>query len=121
MVSTSHTVLPPGHMARGFWTTCTGARLQVPSFRSSAFLKGRALVQNVQKASPARNGACLLVQAAAAAETTERLRLNNLAPQPGSRRKNLRKGRGYAAGQVCDSVIGIARVAANYGGNTHAS
>lgn len=30
----------------------------------------------------------------------ERLRLNNLAPAPGSRRREARKGRGYAAGQV---------------------
>ena len=32
---------------------------------------------------------------------TERLRLNNLSPQPGARRPNKRKGRGYGAGQVC--------------------
>jgi large subunit ribosomal protein L15 len=37
----------------------------------------------------------------AVAEAAEgRLRLNNLAPQPGSRRPNKRKGRGHAAGQV---------------------
>lgn len=30
---------------------------------------------------------------------TERLRLNNLKPEPGSRRKEMRKGRGHAAGQ----------------------
>lgn len=30
----------------------------------------------------------------------ERLRLGNLAPEPGSRRDEKRKGRGYAAGQV---------------------
>ena len=29
-----------------------------------------------------------------------RLRLNNLGPEPGSRRQELRKGRGYGAGQV---------------------
>lgn len=32
---------------------------------------------------------------------TERLRLNNLSPPKGSRRDEKRKGRGYAAGQVC--------------------
>lgn len=37
-----------------------------------------------------------------AAETTsdERLRLNNLSPQDGSRKNKTRKGRGYGAGQV---------------------
>lgn len=34
------------------------------------------------------------------APSEERLRLNNLSPQPGSRRPNKRKGRGYGAGQV---------------------
>ncbi len=37
----------------------------------------------------------------AVAAVTERFRLNNLGPQPGSRPKNKRKGRGYGAGQVC--------------------
>nr|XP_029121392.1 50S ribosomal protein L15, chloroplastic isoform X4 [Elaeis guineensis] len=36
---------------------------------------------------------------AAALAPTERFRLNNLAPQPGSRKRNKRKGRGIAAGQ----------------------
>lgn len=31
---------------------------------------------------------------------TERLRLNNLSPQPGARKGDKRKGRGYGAGQV---------------------
>ena len=31
--------------------------------------------------------------------STERFRLDNLGPQPGSRKKGKRKGRGYAAGQ----------------------
>lgn len=35
-----------------------------------------------------------------AEEEVERLRLNNLKPLPGSRRKEQRKGRGRAAGQV---------------------
>nr|CAD1837410.1 unnamed protein product [Ananas comosus var. bracteatus] len=37
--------------------------------------------------------------ASASAVVTERFRLNNLGPQPGSRRKGKRKGRGIAAGQ----------------------
>ncbi|GLJ06781.1 hypothetical protein SUGI_0048000 [Cryptomeria japonica] len=47
----------------------------------------------------------VVCQAAAAAVPTqkpqslERFRLNNLKPQPGSRRKNKRKGRGHSAGQ----------------------
>ncbi|XP_072972563.1 large ribosomal subunit protein uL15c [Typha angustifolia] len=46
----------------------------------------------------------VLCRASTAAESTaasaaERFRLNNLAPQPGSRKKGKRKGRGIAAGQ----------------------
>ncbi|KAH9326073.1 hypothetical protein KI387_006251 [Taxus chinensis] len=47
----------------------------------------------------------VMCQAAAAATVTQtsqslgRFRLNNLKPQPGSRRKNKRKGRGHSAGQ----------------------
>eukprot|EP00897_Mesotaenium_endlicherianum_P002763 jgi/Mesen1/2514/ME000016S01861 len=37
----------------------------------------------------------------------DRYRLNNLAPQPGSRRKNLRKGRGIAAGQGASCGFGM--------------
>ena len=36
----------------------------------------------------------------AATEEDERLRLNNLSPQPGSKKNTNRKGRGYGAGQV---------------------
>lgn len=59
-----------------------GAKL-APSVRSAA----------VRPFQPAR--AQVVVRAA-----EERLRLNNLKPAPGSRRKELRKGRGHAAGQV---------------------
>jgi hypothetical protein len=38
-----------------------------------------------------------------AAAETERWRLDNLGPAPGSRKKKNRKGRGHAAGQVCSS------------------
>lgn len=42
---------------------------------------------------------------AAATEESERLRLNNLSPQPGSKKNKNRKGRGYGAGQVrCSSA-----------------
>lgn len=37
--------------------------------------------------------------ATAAADEAERLRLNNLSPQPGAKRPKTRKGRGYGAGQ----------------------
>lgn len=59
-----------------------GAKL-APSVRSAA----------VRPFQPAR--AQVVVRAA-----EERLRLNNLKPAPGSRRKETRKGRGHAAGQV---------------------
>lgn len=36
------------------------------------------------------------------ASSDARLRLHNLSPEPGSRRDEKRKGRGYAAGQVRD-------------------
>ncbi|XP_010916169.1 large ribosomal subunit protein uL15c [Elaeis guineensis] len=42
---------------------------------------------------------CRAAAAAVAPPTGERFRLNNLAPQPGSRKRNKRKGRGIAAGQ----------------------
>lgn len=37
----------------------------------------------------------------------DRFRLNNLAPQPGARRKNKRKGRGHAAGQGASCGFGM--------------
>ena len=37
---------------------------------------------------------------ASAGEDAERFRLNNLSPQPGSKKARKRKGRGYGAGQV---------------------
>eukprot|EP00955_Chlamydomonas_euryale_P088234 364362-Chlamydomonas_euryale.AAC.6 len=38
----------------------------------------------------------------------ERLRLNNLGPEEGSRRRNTRKGRGHGAGQVrCLARVGV--------------
>eukprot|EP00271_Cylindrocystis_brebissonii_P009536 TRINITY_DN24490_c0_g1_i1.p1 TRINITY_DN24490_c0_g1~~TRINITY_DN24490_c0_g1_i1.p1 ORF type:complete len:265 (-),score=39.34 TRINITY_DN24490_c0_g1_i1:272-1066(-) len=40
-------------------------------------------------------------------ESEPRFRLNNIAPQPGSRRKNKRKGRGIAAGQGASCGFGM--------------
>ena len=58
----------------------------------------------------ARVGPLQVVHAAASTDEAEaegwtavqppRLRLNNLSPQVGARRKDTRKGRGYGAGQV---------------------
>eukprot|EP00884_Botryococcus_braunii_P018075 jgi/Botrbrau1/4951/Bobra.0122s0029.2 len=49
-----------------------------------------------------------VIAAAAATEAeAERLRLHNLAPQPGSRRPNKRKGRGHAAGQGASCGFGM--------------
>lgn len=42
---------------------------------------------------------CAAASAPSSSGTANRLRLNNLGPQPGSRKKNKRKGRGIAAGQ----------------------
>ncbi len=72
----------------------------------SAFCKGGAvLVLQPRRRSPV---GALVIRAASkatyegyfSAEPAERLRLNNLSPQPGARRPNKRKGRGYGAGQV---------------------
>ena len=64
---------------------------------SSAFAQGRMI--SAPRPAAARCGAARLVAHAAAAQG-DRLRLNNLSPQDGSRRKVKRKGRGYGAGQV---------------------
>ena len=47
---------------------------------------------------PSRAARMAVVQCVAESEA-ERLRLNNLSPQEGARRKKTRKGRGYGAGQ----------------------
>lgn len=49
-------------------------------------------------------------KAEAAPPSDERLRLNNLSPIPGSRMKKKRKGRGYAAGQVCLLMAHVCRL-----------
>tara|TARA_B100001142_G_scaffold95503_1_gene97379 strand:- start:26 stop:358 length:333 start_codon:yes stop_codon:yes gene_type:complete len=68
----------------------------------------------VRAATPARatkSAATFAVRA----DGDERLRLHNLSPLPGSRKKPTRKGRGYGAGQVsalCPSAFPRAAAAA---------
>ncbi|EIE23535.1 ribosomal protein L15 [Coccomyxa subellipsoidea C-169] len=79
--------------------------MQASHASCSAFCKGGAvLVLQPRRRSPV---GALVIRAASkatyegyfSAEPAERLRLNNLSPQPGARRPNKRKGRGYGAGQ----------------------
>lgn len=73
--------------------------LQVkPALVASSF-SGRRLQQRCFVAKAARPSVAV-VQATAAVEDAERLRLNNLSPQPGAKKNKNRKGRGYGAGQV---------------------
>ncbi|KAK9788579.1 hypothetical protein WJX73_009056 [Symbiochloris irregularis] len=75
---------------------------QVPAARAhcsvlrSQFLAGRR-VQAVQQSVTAKRVASC--SARAAAQEGERYRLDNLSPQPGSKHRKKRKGRGHAAGQ----------------------
>lgn len=55
----------------------------------------------------AKAAASSQVISAATAEEAERLRLNNLSPQPGSKRPKKRKGRGYGAGQGGSAGFGM--------------
>ena len=69
----------------------------------SSFASGARIAAHPRAVVCRRNALPLAVRAAVAeadVEVEERLRLHNLAPQPGSRRPNKRKGRGYGAGQV---------------------
>ena len=69
----------------------------------STFASGACIALHPRALVCRRSAPPLAVRAAVAeagVETEERLRLHNLAPQPGSRRPNKRKGRGYGAGQV---------------------
>ena len=71
----------------------------------SGFCRGTQLLR-LQPRPASRAAGVLVITAAKSAESlqdripTERLRLNNLSPQPGARRPDKRKGRGYGAGQV---------------------
>ena len=69
----------------------------------SSFASGARIALHPRAVVCRRSALPLAVRAAVAeadVEVEERLRLHNLAPQPGSRRPNKRKGRGYGAGQV---------------------
>lgn len=72
---------------------------QVQPAVSSSFFTGSRVKLQCFSTRPVRP-TLAAVRAAAAAETEERYRLNNLSPQPGSRKSKNRKGRGYGAGQV---------------------
>lgn len=82
------------------WRSHLPCRLrQVSRVSSSTFMRGASVISS-RPVAPLRMAMRSLSITAAAAPTTERLRLNNLSPQDGARRKNKRKGRGYGAGQV---------------------
>ncbi|PSC76987.1 50S ribosomal chloroplastic [Micractinium conductrix] len=66
--------------------------------RVSSF-SGQQLALRPVVARSAARPSVAVVRAAAATEEDERLRLNNLSPQPGSKKNTNRKGRGYGAGQ----------------------
>lgn len=76
--------------------------LQVkPALTASSF-SGKQLQQRAFVAKAARPS--VAVVCAAATQEGERLRLNNLSPQPGSKKNKNRKGRGYGAGQVLSAA-----------------
>jgi large subunit ribosomal protein L15 len=67
--------------------------------QASTFIRGETTLKagsSVKSSSSSRRHASVSVRAAG---DDERLRLHNLSPLPGSRRKPTRKGRGYGAGQ----------------------
>ena len=84
-------------------------RLHCLQINSSTFLKGQQLAFRCQRPVQSPRVAFSIVAGGTAKTAVpkqgkplegERLRLSNLAPQPGSRRKDKRKGRGYGAGQA---------------------
>lgn len=84
--------------------TCTQTRLARHGSTTlrSGFLGGTSL-QSCRPATAAYRLRGHWLQAAA--EQGERFRLDNLAPQPGSKHRKKRVGRGHAAGQVCRSAL----------------
>ncbi|BBM99771.1 large subunit ribosomal protein L15 [Marchantia polymorpha subsp. ruderalis] len=79
---------------------------------SSAFVTGQKLQKCLSAAPLRKRTAVVKAQAQAQAEVeiedvTERFRLGNLSPQPGSRKRNKRKGRGIAAGQGASCGFGM--------------
>lgn len=77
---------------------------------ASAFLKGQKL-QRCIAVIPLQRKTVSLVRAQSVEVEVEagpeRFRLNNLSPQPGSRKRNKRKGRGIAAGQGASCGFGM--------------
>ena len=71
--------------------------------------RGQAVVAMPKRSVLSRERRLAVCTAAAGKEegSSERLRLNNLSPQEGSRRSKLRKGRGYGAGQGGSAGFGM--------------
>lgn len=82
-------------------------RPQARPSTSSSFFSGQQVQQRIVAAPRACRVAATVVTATAAALEDERLRLNNLSPQPGSKRAKTRKGRGYGAGQGGTAGFGM--------------
>eukprot|EP00250_Pteridium_aquilinum_P001087 c11296_g1_i1 orf=187-942(-) len=70
---------------------------QVPSFSNCSFVRGHPLTTLVS--APASQHRCKTAISAQATTTLERFTLNNIGPQPGSRKKPMRKGRGEGSGK----------------------
>lgn len=66
--------------------------------RSSVFFSGNQIQQRTATSAP-RAARIVAPVMATTADDAERLRLNNLSPQPGAKKGPNRKGRGYGAGQ----------------------
>lgn len=76
-------------------TLATNLTPQAGSLSSAAHLRGTALNVRAPRVVRASVQTQVLAQ-----QFEERFRLDNLAPEPGARRKKQRVGRGYGAGQV---------------------
>ena len=61
---------------------------------------GASIASSVRSRAAVKPFSAARCQVVVMAQAEPRLRLNNLGPEPGSRRQELRKGRGTAAGQV---------------------
>eukprot|EP00475_Leptophrys_vorax_P036266 TRINITY_DN6095_c0_g2_i1.p1 TRINITY_DN6095_c0_g2~~TRINITY_DN6095_c0_g2_i1.p1 ORF type:complete len:256 (+),score=10.68 TRINITY_DN6095_c0_g2_i1:181-948(+) len=98
----------PSRLAQASPSSSLFAQTTALSSSSSASFRGSALAvpRRVSVAAAAPAAVAVRAQAGDAA-VQERFRLNNLAPQPGSRRKEKRKGRGHAAGQGASCGFGM--------------
>jgi len=81
--------------------------LQVRPASAATFFTGNQLQQRVAPIRAARVSTAVVTANAGTAEVEERFRLNNLSPQPGSKRPKKRKGRGYGAGQGGTAGFGM--------------